>query len=167
MDAMFVWMKRKGSGLARPRAPVWLRAGAPRAMCGALRRTLAALACLAGSGVVTLACARPYLPAPPPQLPAAPLAAPGPPNAPNPPVEPPRAVPRGFWRNLSPAQRQAIRELSREQREALAGRQGLRPDGANAPGARLTPRERRELRDVIREEHERRGGGRFGPGKRP
>jgi hypothetical protein len=35
------------------------------------------------------------------------------------------------------------------------------------PGARLTPRERRELRALIREEHERHGGGRAGPGKRP
>jgi len=79
---------------------------------------------------------------------------------------PPQDLGRGGWRNLSPEQREAIRRLSREEREALmnhaAGRQGAAP----APGTRLSPQERRQLREQIREEHERRGGG-FGRGRRP
>ena len=69
----------------------------------------------------------------------------------------------GNWRNLSPAQRDAIRRLSQEQRAALANRRG--GAGGVPPAQRLSPEERRQLRDQIREEHERRSG-RFGGGKR-
>jgi len=74
--------------------------------------------------------------------------------------------PRGGWRNLSPEQREAIRRLSREQREALLNRAGGRRGGTAPPGVRLSPQERRQLREQIREEHERRGAG-FGRGRRP
>jgi len=77
-----------------------------------------------------------------------------------------RDVPRNGWRSLSPAQREAIRRLSQEEREALINRGGGRLGGAAPPGARLSPQERRQLREQIREEHERRGGG-FGRGRRP
>ncbi|HXY21605.1 MAG TPA: hypothetical protein VEI29_02900 [Burkholderiaceae bacterium] len=79
---------------------------------------------------------------------------------------PQRDFPRSGWRNLSPAQREAIRRLSREERETLLKRGGPRQGGAPPPGARLSPQERRQLREQIREEHERRGGG-FGRGRRP
>ena len=72
---------------------------------------------------------------------------------------PPREPPRSNWRNLSPAQRDAIRRLSQEEREALIHRGRGRQGGAVGPGSRLSPQERRHLRDQIREEHERRGGG--------
>lgn len=79
---------------------------------------------------------------------------------------PQRDFPRSGWRNLSPAQREAIRRLSREEREALLQRGGTRQGGAPPPGMRLSPQERRQLREQIREEHERRGAG-FGRGRRP
>jgi len=67
-----------------------------------------------------------------------------------------REFPRGYWRNLSPEQREAIRRLSQEEREALAKRNGANR-GVAVPGGRLSPKERRQLREQIREEHERRG----------
>lgn len=80
--------------------------------------------------------------------------------------EAPRDFPRSGWRGLSPAQREAIRRLSQEEREALINRGRGRLGGAAPSGARLSPQERRHLREQIREEHERRGGG-FGRGRRP
>jgi len=80
--------------------------------------------------------------------------------------DPQRDSARGNSRSLSPAQREAIRRLSQEQREALAGRPPGRPEGGPAPGMRLSPQERRQLREQIREEHERHGGF-FGRGRRP
>jgi len=71
---------------------------------------------------------------------------------------------RGRWRNLTRAQRDAIRRLSQEERDALARGTNPRQGGA-APGARLSPEERQQLRDQIREEHERHGA-RHGAGKR-
>jgi len=114
------------------------------------------------------------IPAPPPYLLAAAppeAAAPGlPPPPPAPPPAPERDLQqearRGYWRSLSPEQREAIRRLSQEQREALANRSRSREGGVVPPGGRLTPEERRQLRAQIREERERRGG-RFGPGRRP
>ncbi len=96
-------------------------------------------------GLAVSAAAQPGLPSPPP------LPAPG--------AEAPREPGRN-WRNLSPEQREAIRRLSRERRDAQAARSG----GAGAPG-RLSPEERRQLRAQIREEHERRSG-RLGGAKR-
>ena len=85
----------------------------------------------------------------------------------NPRVEvPPDPSRGGGWRNLSPEQREAIRRLSREEREALSNRGAGRRGGAPPPGMRLSPQERRQLRDQIREEHERRGAG-GGWGRRP
>jgi hypothetical protein len=85
------------------------------------------------------------------------------------PREAPREIPRegrqGYWRNLTPAQRDAIRRLSQEQRDALGRRPGLRPGAGVPPGSRLSAEERRQLRDQIREDHERRIG-RLG-GRRP
>jgi len=73
---------------------------------------------------------------------------------------------RGNWRNLSPEQRDAIRRLSQEERQAMAGR-ARGPNGEGAPqGGRLSIEERRQLREQIREEHERRGL-RAGGAKRP
>jgi hypothetical protein len=68
------------------------------------------------------------------------------------------------WRNLTPAQREAIRRLSQEQREALANRPAAGAD--RLPGARMSPAERRQLREQIRAEHERRREA-YGPGRRP
>ena len=73
---------------------------------------------------------------------------------------------QGGWRNLTPEQREAIRRLSREQREALINRTDPRRGAAPSPGARLSPQERRQLREQIREAHELRGAG-FGRGRRP
>ncbi len=117
----------------------------------------AIVAALLAAGLVATASARPPLAPPPTPSPAPEV---GPPN----PNENPS---RGSWRSLSPGQREAIRRLSREQRGAMDRAPGGRPGGAGAPGARLTPSERRELRALIREEHERRGLGRPGSGKRP
>jgi len=80
--------------------------------------------------------------------------------------DPQRDFPRGTWRNLSPAQREAIRRLSQEERDALATRPPGRQGPGSLPGMRLSPQERRQLREQIREEHERRGAI-FGRGKRP
>lgn len=92
------------------------------------------------------------------------------PEAPPPQGEPqgqfPREAQRGDWRNLSPAQREAIRRLSQEEREALVGRPYRRQGAGPLAGTRLSPEERRQLRQQIREEHERRTG-RSGLGKRP
>jgi hypothetical protein len=155
---MLVLMKRRCWGTWPPR---WFNGSRPRS--AALRSLCVALASLACSGLIAVAAARPNLPpAAPPPLPETPP--PGPSNLPG---ELPRDEPRVPWRNLSPAQREAIRQLSREQREALLGRPGARPGGGYVPGAHLTPRERRDLRALIREEHERHGGGRAGSGRRP
>jgi len=112
-----------------------------------MRRLLAVL-CM---GLVASAFGRPALPPAPAQPPAPAADLPG--------------GERGNWRNLSPAQRDAIRRLSREQREALINRRQGRQGDAAAPAGRLTPEERRQLRAQIREDHERRGG-RFGGGRR-
>ncbi len=73
---------------------------------------------------------------------------------------------RGTWRNLPPEQREAIRRLSEQERQALASRGTNRSGEAAPPGGRLSLEERRQLRAQIREEHERRGP-RSGGGKRP
>jgi len=70
-----------------------------------------------------------------------------------------REAPRGNGRNLSPAQRDAIRRLSHEERDALARPRGPAgvapmPAPATAPASRLSADERRQLRAQIREEHE-------------
>ncbi len=135
---------------ASPPAPRWR--GRLRLLAGSLLGVVAFL----GAGAWRPAVARPGVPNGAAGAPAA---------APEIPAEPGGEAPRGPWRDLSPAQRQAIRQLSREQREALAARPGGRHGGAAPPGARLSARERRELRDVIREEHERHGQGGHG-GKR-
>ncbi len=130
-------------------------------------RVLAVLALLGflqfGLSALARASPVPMLPPPPPPLPPPGFA---PPNA-----GPLGAVPpRGYWRYLSPAEREAIRRLSQEQRQALVNPLAPRAPpllpGVPPPGGRLSPEERRQLRDQIREEHERRGG-RFGSGKRP
>jgi hypothetical protein len=67
---------------------------------------------------------------------------------------------QGVWRSLSPAQREAIRQFGTEQREPRnrpPAAPGAPPapqagDGRAGPG-RLTPEERRELREQIREAH--------------
>lgn len=128
-----------------------------------LLSAVTAFCALLCSGLITAAWGRagvPPLP-PAPESPSEPQR-----DADRLPEAPQRDFPRGNWRNLSPAQREAIRRLSQEERQALGTRPPGRP-GANAPpGTRLSPRERRQLRDQIREEHERRFGG-FGRGKRP
>ncbi len=110
----------------------------------------------------------PLPPVPPPPMQGATPLAPAGEEAPEAPRadSPQRDFPRSGWRNLSPAQREAIRRLSREEREALLKRGGPRQGGGAPPGMRLSPQERRQLREQIREEHERRGGG-FGRGRRP
>jgi hypothetical protein len=119
----------------------------------AFLRLLSGLVCL---GMPLLVLARPSLPPPPP---------PPPPPAGAQDGRPEGAL--GNPRNLSPEQRDAIRRLSQEEREAMANRQAQRQQGRpGANGPRLSPEERRHLRQQIREEHERRGG-RFGSGKRP
>jgi hypothetical protein len=72
---------------------------------------------------------------------------------------------RNAWRNLSPADRAAIRNLLQEQRNALGKRPSAHSGRASPPGARLSPEERKRLNEQIREDRERRGG-RFG-GRRP
>lgn len=121
---------------------------------------LAALSC----GLLSAAAAD-ALP-PPPPLP--PPLAPG--YVPRDAVPEPRGgyteTRRGAARNLTPEQRDAIRRLSQEERQALANRRTARTGEPPQPGARLSAEERRQLRDQIREEHERRGP-RSGGGKRP
>jgi len=142
------------------------------------KRFLSLLPVLLG-GLIASAWGRASMPLPPPPLPPGSSSEPqrdpgpvadgperaGPSEAPGGSGrEPQRDFPRGYWRNLSPDQREAIRRLSQEEREALANRSAARQGGALPPGARLSPKERRQLRDQIREEHERRGGRR---GRRP
>ncbi len=63
------------------------------------------------------------------------------------------------WRRLTPTQRQAIRNrLPPDQRQAIPERWAGRPDAFDArpgqpPGARLSPEERRSLREAIRDAH--------------
>lgn len=128
----------------------------------ALRLLMAALVSWMASGLFAVALARPNVPGPPAEVPAAPPAAApaAPPGGAAPRAQTPPAEARGNWRNLTPAQREAMRQQLREQHEALAGRPGARPapgaPGTPAPpGGRMSPQERRELRAVIREEHER------------
>jgi len=107
-------------------------------------RKLLVLLC---AGVFAPAWADPPTPLPPPILPP-------------PPAESGPSGARQPWRNLSPQQRDAIRRLSQEQRWALINR--AQANGAPpAPATRLSPQERRQLREQIRQEHEgrRRGGG--------
>jgi hypothetical protein len=118
-------------------------------------RPIGLLAVLYG-GLVASAWSDPALPPPPPPPPAAPAAAPG----------AGADAPRGTWRNLSPEQRDAIRRLSQEERQALINRAQNRGGDPPAPAGRLSREERRQLRAQIREEHERRGL-RPGGGKRP
>jgi len=111
-----------------------------------LRLLLAGLCLAPVAGVWAWEGLPPPPPLPPPPMPAGPGAA---------------RDPHGNWRTLSPEQRDAIRRLSQEQREALIkGRPGVAGAG---PAPRLSPEERRQLRAQIREEHERR---RFGGAKR-
>jgi hypothetical protein len=96
---------------------------------------------------------------------------PGVPLPPAPPVlpaphEPSADARREYWRSLTPEQRESIRRLSQEQRQALINRAPVRPGEAPAPAGRLSLEERRQLRAQIREEHERRGP-RMGGAKRP
>jgi hypothetical protein len=134
-------------------------------------RPLTVVAALCG-GLLASSWATAVLPPPPPPPPA--YAAPGS-------VDMPRdardsrddasreaypEVRRGNWRNLSPEQRDAIRRLSQEERQALIHRAPNRPGEAPVPAARLSREERLQLRAQIREEHERRGP-RAGGGKRP
>jgi hypothetical protein len=114
------------------------------------------------AGLVPLAGARP--------LPAAPALPPPPPGFAADREEASREGPGGRLGGLPPAEREAIRRLSQEQRDELARREGARR--GQAPGSRLTPEERRRLRELIREEHERREererhSGRTGSGRRP
>lgn len=128
----------------RPRSSAAAPARSPRRAAFAfVRGALAWMALVLGAALVAPALARP-------EVPPAPA-----PDADGPARRPPGG-PRGAWRDLTPEQRESIRQLSREQREALAARGGPRPGGPGGAGARLTPKERRELRAVIREEHERR-----------
>ena len=56
------------------------------------------------------------------------------------------------WKRLPPEQRQAIRQnLTPDQREAIRQRAQERRDSGDAPGRRLSPEERRQLRDQIYE----------------
>jgi hypothetical protein len=127
------------------------------------RRSLSILAVLYG-GLLASAWGRPGLPPPPPLPPPAPaIAAPGAGDVPREGYAEGR---RGNWRNLSPEQRDAIRRLSQEERQALINRAQNRAGEAPAPPGRLSREERRQLRAQIREEHERRGL-RPGGGKRP
>ena len=73
------------------------------------------------------------------------------------------------WRRLTPEQRQAIRErLTPEQRQSLRERWPERPQqfegrAGPGPGPKLSPEERRNLREAIRDAHrdlKRRRGGR-------
>jgi hypothetical protein len=142
----------------RQRAPSQLLPEAAAPASSGRRRWLAssigrvALSGVMAVGLIDAVLARPVVP------PAPPVEAGGP-NAAGEPGPGPR--------DLTPAQRQAIRQLSREQREALGSNPRARPGAPGVPGARLTPLERRQLRAQIREEHERNGKGRFGSGKRP
>ena len=99
-------------------------------------------------------------PVPPPLSPLLPLA---PRDAPRDPTTDAR---REYWRNLSPEQRDSIRRLSQEQRQALLDRPTGRAGEPPLPAARLSREERRQLRAQIREEHERRGP-RAGGSRRP
>lgn len=116
-------------------------------------------------GLVATTSAQTALP-PPPPLPPPPYGAQAQPGAGQGPRDPYAEGRRGNWRNLSPEQREAIRRLSQEERQALANRNRNRNDEAPAPGGRLSIEERRQLREQIREEHERRGLRAGGP-KRP
>ncbi len=125
-------------------------------------RSLIMLPALCG-GLLATSLARTPLPPPPPPAYI-------PPSPPAGAAEAPRdRFPeggRGNWRNLSPEQRDAIRRLSQEERQALINRNRGRNGEAPAPGGRLSAEERRQLREQIREEHERRGL-RAGGAKRP
>ena len=56
------------------------------------------------------------------------------------------------WKRLPPEQRQAIRQkMTPEQREAIRQRMQERRENGEAPGRRLSPEERRQLRDQIYE----------------
>jgi hypothetical protein len=122
-------------------------------------RPLSLLVALCG-GLLATAWGRPALPPPPPP-PGAAVAAPGAGDAPG-----TGDTRRGPWRNLSPEQRDAIRRLSQEERQALINRAQNRSGESPLPGTRMSREERRQLRAQIREEHERRSL-RPGGGKRP
>jgi len=77
-------------------------------------------------------------------------------RAPLPPPPPPPEFERGPWRNLAPEQRDAIRRLSQEQRQALERGASAGPSAAPFAGSRLSPEERHRLREQIRQDHERR-----------
>jgi hypothetical protein len=113
--------------------------------CGGWAALRCALGALAFGCAAAMAQANPANVLPPPP----PMDFPGPPPL-------PRDAERGGWRNLSPAQRDAIRRLSQEERDALAAGSNARPGGPLPPGARLSAQERRQLREQIRQEHERR-----------
>jgi hypothetical protein len=56
------------------------------------------------------------------------------------------------WKRLPPEQRQAIRQnATPEQRDAARQRWQERRDSGDAPGRRLSPEERRQLRDQVYE----------------
>jgi len=127
-------------------------------------RSLVLLPALCG-GLLATTAAQTALP-PPPPLPPPAYGPPSSAGAAEGQREPGAEGRRGNWRNLSPEQREAIRRLSQEERQALANRNRSRNGEAPAPGGRLSVEERRQLRAQIREEHERRGL-RGGGAKRP
>jgi cell division protein FtsN len=56
------------------------------------------------------------------------------------------------WNRLTPEQRQAMRQrMTPEQREAIRQRWQERRDSGDGPGRRLSPEERRQLRDQVYE----------------
>jgi hypothetical protein len=160
---------------AAPAVPGGVRTVAPRSGRARVVPLLAASLLAIGTGAARAQPDVPLaLPGPAPSLlaasgpPADPLEAPSAPGAAlaAPDRDAQQEARRGYWRSLSPAQREAIRRLSQEQRQALANRPGPRQGGVVPPGGRLTPEERRQLRAQIREDHERHGG-RASAGHRP
>jgi hypothetical protein len=126
--------------------------------------TSCTLAALLNGGLIAASLAQARLPPPPPLPPPSPAY-----------LSPGSAEslrdgyldsPRASWRNISPEQRDAIRRLSEEERQALVSRGGNRNGEAVQPGGRLSIDERRQLREQIRAEHEHRGP-RSGGGMRP
>jgi uncharacterized membrane protein len=56
------------------------------------------------------------------------------------------------WKRMSPEQRQAVRQkLTPEQRDTIRQRMQERRENGELPGRRLSPEERRQLRDQIYE----------------
>jgi hypothetical protein len=127
-----------------------------RPLAALVNLTLLALLSLSGGAGLAQAQEEGAIsPANPPANPPAisPAISPANPPAANAPANASPAGPRGA-RALSPADREALRQLGEEQRKAMNGGQGARSPGPALPG--MTPLERRRLREQLREEHERR-----------